>query len=658
MPRFTEGESLSAGQHPGFEELLLEISTLFINLPVNSVDKVIEATQRKICESMGLDLAVLWQWSDKDANLMTITHLYTVQGGPERPAEIDASQAFPWIYQRMRDGEIMAFTNSELPDDASIDLQSRRHYGVESSVVIPLQVGGEPIIGITSFDILNREREWSKEDVKRLKLVADIFANTLIRKQTIQSLVESEERLCLATESAETGIWEFNCSTSDFWSTEHGLRIFGYNPGEPVSMTQFEKSIHPDDLEMVRQAMSESFAANKRLNVEYRITTDTGNIKWISSRGRPYYENDGTPSRMLGVSTDISERKLLEEQLRVNLNEIETLKRQIEQENYYLREDLKRVQGFEHIVGESKTFRTVLLSAKQVASTPATVLLTGETGTGKGIIANTIHQLSDRSSRSFVIVNCAALPHNLIENELFGREKGAYTSADSKQVGRFEVAHKGTIFLDEIGELTLEMQAKLLRVLQEGEFERLGSSRTVSVDVRVIAATARNLKDDVKNGRFREDLFYRLNVYPITLPPLRERKEDIPLLAQYFAERYSKKMGKRIDRVSKRMLDALVRHDWPGNIRELEHLVERSVIVSPGPKLIINEQLFPGLAPMKPGVSGGIKDLISNERDHIDRVLNLTNWKIEGPGGAAAILDIHPSTLRFRLKKLGIKRPS
>ena len=264
--------------------------------------------------------------------------------------------------------------------------------------------------------------------------------------------------------------------------------------------------------------------------------------------------------------------------------------------------------------------------------------------------------MSDRSDQSFVTVNCAALPGNLIESELFGREKGAFTGAIAKQVGRFEVANGGTIFLDEIGEMPLELQAKLLRVLQDGEFERLGSPRTVKVDVRVIAATARNLGEDVKKMRFREDLFYRLNVYPIAIPPLRERRDDIPLLAQYFCDKYSRKMGKRINQIPNQALEAMLNYQWPGNVRELEHLIERSVIVSQDDVLVINDQMFS----LTPTSSDGqaIKDLAAIERDHINRVLDLTNWKIDGPGGAAVILNINPSTLRFRLKKLGIKRPA
>ena len=580
---------------------------------------------------------------------MTLTHLYAIAGGPDKPVDIDASKSFPWVLQKMLAGETLTFSNDELPMEASIDKESRIYYGVESTVVIPLRPGGKRIIGIISFETLGRKREWSEEEVKRLKIVADIFANSLIRKQAEKKLHETEDRLNLAAESAEAGLWELDCATNQFWATDQARRIFGYAAKDIISMERIERSIHPQDLDLVQRALATSFHEGTKLDIEYRISADADVYKWVCSRGRPYFHPDGSPARMLGVSLDISERKRHEQELK-------KLKQQLEQENYYLREDLKKVQGFEHIIGKSAPFLTVLNSIKQVAPTSATVLLTGETGTGKGVLAHAIYHMSDRRERPFVTVNCAALPPNLIESELFGREKGAFTGAHAKQAGRFEVANQGTLFLDEVGDLPLEMQAKLLRVLQDGEFERLGNPRTIKVDVRIIAATGRDLQEEVRSGRFREDLFYRLNVYPIALPPLRERREDIELLANYFTQKYSRKMGKKFDRIPRRDLNNMMRHPWPGNIRELEHLVERSVIGSPGSILRINDQQKWSL--LNGSSKGKNKNLATVERDYILHVLGLTNWKIEGSDGAAEILDIHPSTLRFRLKKLGIKRPT
>jgi transcriptional regulator with GAF, ATPase, and Fis domain len=280
-------------------------------------------------------------------------------------------------------------------------------------------------------------------------------------------------------------------------------------------------------------------------------------------------------------------------------------------------------------------------------------MILGETGTGKGLVAHAIHQKSARKEFPFITVNCAALPANLIESELFGREKGAYTGAHARQLGRFEVAHRGTIFLDEIGDLPLELQAKLLRVVQDGEFERVGSSRTVKVDVRIIAATSRNMKEEISQRRFREDLFYRLNVFPITIPPLRKRKEDIPLLVNEFVNRYARKMGKQISSVSSKDMVAMQDYSWPGNIRELEGVVERMVITAHGPVLRLAETL---------DTDGDVErdaaddDLEAVEREHIRKVLVRTGWKIEGPGGTAEVLNINPSTLRARLRKLNLQR--
>jgi formate hydrogenlyase transcriptional activator len=355
-----------------------------------------------------------------------------------------------------------------------------------------------------------------------------------------------------------------------------------------------------------------------------------------------------------GLFVNALERSLGEKLLRERLAEIERLKLQLEKETVYLREEIKTGQGFRNIVGNSDALQYVSFRVRQVAPTDATVLILGETGTGKGMAAHAIHELSARKDRPMITVNCAALPANLIESELFGREKGAFTGAYAKQVGRFEVANGGTIFLDEIGEMPLELQAKLLRVLQEGEFERLGSPRTIRVDVRVIASTARDLKAEIRNNRFREDLFYRLNVFPISMPPLRMRRDDIPQLVRHFTDKYARKIGRQLKSVPKAVMQSLQDYSWPGNVRELEHVIERAVITSTGPVLQLADRLEGEAVPAKEEPP---KDLAAMEREHILRVLQKTRWKINGPGGAAAVLNIHPSTLRFRLKKLGIERP-
>ncbi len=322
--------------------------------------------------------------------------------------------------------------------------------------------------------------------------------------------------------------------------------------------------------------------------------------------------------------------------------------------------------NFVGIIGNSLSLKRVMLQAAQVAATDTTVLIIGETGTGKELIAQAIHSFSPRRDRPLVKVNCAVLPANLIESELFGHEKGAFTGAAARRIGRFELAHGATIFLDEIGELPLELQAKLLRVLHEGEFERLGSSRTIKVDVRVIAATNQDLKEEVRRGRFRDDLYYRLNVFPVRMPPLRERQEDIPLLTNFFVEQISQRLGRRIEKISCQEMEAMERYHWPGNVRELRNVIECAAILTPGDRLWLSEGMpLNQLAEARAETRGAVETvgkvrwarLEEVERDYILQVLEQTYWRIEGEHGAAAILGLNPGTLRSRMKKLGIKRP-
>lgn len=328
--------------------------------------------------------------------------------------------------------------------------------------------------------------------------------------------------------------------------------------------------------------------------------------------------------------------------------EIKELKNRLEAEAEYLRSEIKVNYQHEDIIGESRAIMNVLKQVEQVAPTDSSVLIEGETGTGKELIARAIHQLSPRKDRAMVKVNCSALPSALIEAELFGREKGAYTGALTKQIGRFEIANGSTIFLDEISELTLDLQTKLLRVLQEGEFERLGSPRTIRVNVRTIAATNRNLSDAVHEGKFREDLYYRLNVFPIKVPSLRERPKDILLLVKAFLNEFQEKMGKKIDFISKKTMELLITYQWPGNIRELRNVIERAVIITTGNVLHVS---FPEEIHEKGHDLISLKEV---ERTHITQVLQKTNWIIKGPHGAAKILEMKPSTLYHRMKKLGI----
>ncbi len=343
------------------------------------------------------------------------------------------------------------------------------------------------------------------------------------------------------------------------------------------------------------------------------------------------------------------------EALRNALREVEQLTNRLQAENIYLQEEIKTEYNFEEIIGHSAALEKVKRKVEHVAPTEASVLIQGETGTGKELVARAIHNFSLRKNRPLVKVNCPALPAGLIESELFGHEKGAFTGAVSHKVGRFELANGGTIFLDEIGDLPLELQAKLLRVLQEGEFERVGGSRSIEVDVRVIAATNRDLRQAVEEGKFRPDFYYRLNVFPILIPPLRERKEDIPVLVRHFAIKYGTKLGKKIETISQEMMDVLLAYPLPGNVRELENIIERAVIVAHNSIIQFDESLEVRLdADLDTQISGTLEDV---ERAHILRVLEKTNWVIHGKRGAALVLGMNPHTLRSRMKKLGISRP-
>ena len=358
----------------------------------------------------------------------------------------------------------------------------------------------------------------------------------------------------------------------------------------------------------------------------------------------------------------------------LSYDEIASLKAKLEKENVYLREELRAEHNFEEIVGNSPELLKALRAVEQVACTDSTVLILGETGTGKELVARAIHGRSARNGRALVSVNCSAISAGLVESELFGHMKGAFTGALERRVGRFELANGGTIFLDEIGELSLETQVKLLRVLQEQEFEPVGSSRSLRVDVRVIAATNRNLLEAVQAGRFRSDLFYRLNVFPIELPPLRERRSDIPQLVEFCLARFSKRLGKKIDGVSRESMANLVNYPWPGNIRELQNVIERAVIVSVSPTIRLDRDLMPvaigakGIEISETDVpEGKLVDLNSPmplltlyevERNHIVAALQHASGVVDGPKGAARILNLHPNTLRHRMDKHGIKRSS
>jgi formate hydrogenlyase transcriptional activator len=515
-----------------FETLLVDLSSRFIDVPPGEVDREIEDALRRVCELLGFDMAVLWQWSGADPDVLTATHYHHGPGGLPPPEPL-RQEHYPWYIRQMLAGHVVAARSlDDLPAEAAVDVVYGRLRGIKSNLCLPLSLGSEPPVGALAFSTAGAEHDWPDEVVTRLKLVAQVFVNALFRRRHELSRRESEA------------------------------------------------------------ALRQSYA------------------------------------------------------------EIERLKDRLQAESEYLRAEIGVALAQGEITGQSAAIKQVLRLVEQVAPTDSSVLIHGETGTGKELIAQAIHRLSPRRRQVMVKVNCAALPAGLVESELFGREKGAFTGALSRQVGRFELADGSTVFLDEVGEFPPEVQVKLLRVLQEGEFERLGSPRTVEVDVRVIAATHRDLVEDIRKGRFREDLYYRLNVFPIRMPPLRERAEDIPLLVWAFLEEFSTRMGKKITHVPRATMDALQRHPWPGNVRQLRNVIEHGAIITTGDTLRI-----PALGDGGPGASRP-QTLADAERDHILRALEATRWRVKGPRGAAAALGLNPSTLRSRMKKLGIQPPA
>jgi transcriptional regulator with GAF, ATPase, and Fis domain len=426
-----------------------------------------------------------------------------------------------------------------------------------------------------------------------------------------------------------------------------------YSKGESVVFSKFDDSPQWPEMRKILKFFGTKAGVGIPLEIDSSGVDVFAMDKVISDHVWP--EDIVEQSKAIGkVILSAMRRRESEVKLLDSYDEIKLLKDRLEVENIYLRDQISVQSSHKDIIGKSDAMKYVLYKIKQVAPSDSTVLILGETGTGKELVAEAIHTESSRKDNALVKVNCAALPATLIESELFGREKGAYTGSQAKQIGRFELADKGTIFLDEVGELPLELQSKLLRVLQSGEFERLGSPRTVKVDVRVIASTNRDLIEEVKKRQFREDLYYRLNVFPITVPPLRDRKEDIPLIVKSFLKKFGKKIGKQIKRVPYDVIKTLQKYHWPGNVRELENIIERSMIISPNSTLHLTDILeMPKTLDQEESQSRSLSEM---ERDHILQALEQTRWKIEGKNGAAEALRLNPSTLRTRMRKLGIKR--
>ena len=490
------------------------------------------------------------------------------------------------------------------------------------------------------------------------------LSDTVVREARLaREVVANERRWRQLLDSVQLLVVGLDTNGRITWMNPFAERVSGYSSEEMVGRGYLD-FVAEEERDEIRAAVERGLGGDPQSENERILRARDGDKRVIRWRSVVLRDADGEIEGLLSVGADVTESRQSEEELRRTaaelertVAELEDLGRRLEEENLYLREEIASEHGFEEIVGESDALLYVLHKVKQVAPTDATVLIRGDTGVGKELIARAIHRESDRAGRRFIAVNCAALPPNLVESELFGHERGAFTGADRRREGRFELADGGTLLLDEVGDLPAEVQPKLLRVLQDGEFERVGGSETLRTNVRVIAATNRDLRQDVNDGRFREDLYYRLEVYPITIPPLRDRREDIRPLVRNFVRQIAGRRGTRIDEVPAELMRRLEAYDWPGNVRELQNVIERAVLVSTGGVLKLAEPLTAAEAPND--VAPIITDrhwqtLEQLERQYIGEVLESCGGRIAGAGGAAEVLGLHPNTLRSRMKKLGI----
>lgn len=494
-------------------------------------------------------------------------------------------------------------------------------------------------------------RDASGRIVRWYNLLTDIDQ----RKQTEEKLRRSEADLLEAQRLSHSGSWRHNLLSGELTVSPEVLRM--RNVASLSTIEDLYDGIHPEDRPKVRLAYNTAQLQKTDFEAEYRVLLKDGTIKHLHTVGHPVMNEMGEVVEFVGTGIDVTEQHQARVKLENAFEEIKRLKDRLQDENLVLREEIDHAFMFDDIVGSSPVLQSVLSSIVKVAPTDTTVLVSGETGTGKELIARAIHKRSRRCDQAFVSINCAAIPPSLIASELFGHEKGAFTGAVQQRRGRFELAHSGTIFLDEIGEVPVETQLALLRVLQERQFERIGGSRAIPVDVRIIAATNRDLSAAVAEGTFRSDLFYRLNVFPIQVPPLRRRKEDIPLLVEYFVKKFAEKMAKRINRIEKRTLELCQAYDWPGNIRELQNIVERSMILCMGDVFAIDEAWLSIERPSGTDLSGPLTQTLQDqEKQLIEAALAETRGKVAGANGAAAKLGIPPSTLESKIKQLRIKK--
>jgi transcriptional regulator with GAF, ATPase, and Fis domain len=696
---------------PAFSSLILKISTTFINLPPEKIDDEIEMMFGRVNEFCKFDATVFAEFTD-DLTLKNIHHYAMAPGvnGLRTPIE---AERIPWLLAKMARGTSVSFSRSPnaLSEIAETDRAFFRKNDIQSLVAIPLK-SGTSIRGGLIFISFQRAGEWQAAFMGELEALGDICAAVLGLKRHIERMADVDRLDRLLSVVSTTYI---NLPPQDVDKTmQRDLGRLGtlleadrcilYLPDE--TGFQFRPYLHsgwwPDKDNAVVMERNEWINSQKgirdnfnflyekwRAGAHFQWTqgdelSEAGErMKWLHAklgtkshlsipisvvgktigaltvadnhRHRRWPEEIIPRLRIFGeIFANALARKQSEESLHQAFDEIKQLKRQIESDYTYLREEIKLAHNFEEIIGESSALKAVLRQVENVAPLDTLALILGETGTGKELIARAIHSASSRSHRPMIKINCAVFSASLIESELFGHEKGAFTGAGAQRIGRFELSRGATLFLDEIGDLPLELQAKLLQVLQDGTFERVGGSIQLETDARVIAATNRDLGEEVEKGNFRRDLFHRLNAFPIIIPPLRERSEDIPILVNYFVTKYSKKFGRPFTRVAQKTMGELARYTFPGNIRELENMIERALITSQGGCLQID---VPASDYCQISTAPANMNMDEANRRHIVVALKKARWRIQGPRGAAQLLGLKPSTLRYRMRKLGIARP-
>ena len=687
-----------------FEELLFQLSTKFIKLPPDLVDNEINNSLKLISEKLGIDRIALLQFS-KDKKQFHRTHGFAANS-KQIPPKFLVSDELPWFTGSIKKGKILRITKlDEIPEDAVAERKYAKTQGFKAFVTIPLKVSDSIIGGISYTDMTN-ERTWQDSTVQRFALINEIIANALGRQHSEKKLSNAYSKIkgqlqfekMLSSLSSEfinlspdhvdqkindglrlisESLYIQRITLHQFSEDKKQLHLTHSYLEDPTitipkflvsdELPWFAESINKGKIQRIskiddlpEEAAAERQYAKKHgikafIIVPFKISgAIIGGIAYSSLiNERPW--PDSTVQRLVLVNeifANALDRKYKDHSINKAFSEIKELQKQLQRENLYLQEEIQVQQSHKKIIGQSEPLMYVLSQIEKVALLDTNVLILGETGTGKELVADEIHKLSSRRKQLMIKVNCGALPPTLIENELFGREKGAYTGAVAQQTGRFEAAHNSTLFLDEIAELPPELQIKLLRVLQEGKFERLGSTKTISVDVRIIAATNQDLQNAVEKGTFRKDLYYRLNVFPITVPPLRSRREDIPLIVWHFVREFEKSMGKKIESITERSMELFLNYSWPGNIREMRNIIERSMILNEGPVLKVNPLLF------EPEniITRNNYTLEDMTRNHILDVLDRCGWQIGGINGAAQVLGLKRTTLISKMKKLQIKR--